>query len=193
MLTSAISWLQFQISAVSSNWREIFRGLAFIYEITCSKICKLKSAIRLGITLFDSGTNSSIFFASFTRIVADIYYVRGWSSAIIWGFLDFVALNATWYETINSGLSTDAKPKFGRAVREPKWALLARKDFSSWPTTLTPSCRLSKCSCGYDCFKFALEKTVSRSMHWDVLQILFFRCTWNRKTNVVIIPFPIFT
>ena len=33
-----ISWLQFETSVVSSNWKEIFKGLAYIREITCSKI-----------------------------------------------------------------------------------------------------------------------------------------------------------
>jgi len=42
-LTGEISGLQFKTSVVSSKWNAIFKGPAFICEITCSKTSVLKS------------------------------------------------------------------------------------------------------------------------------------------------------
>jgi len=86
--TNAISWLKFETSVVSFNWREIFKGLAFIYEITCSKISDLKYVIHLWMTLFENGSNSSSFLASFPIIVVAISDTHDLTSfsATVWDF-----------------------------------------------------------------------------------------------------------
>jgi len=85
--TSAISWLQRETTITSSKW-ERFEKLAFISEITCSKISKYKSTMRLWITLVDSRTKWSFFLAWFAVIVRAIIS----SSAPLLGFTGFATL-----------------------------------------------------------------------------------------------------
>ena len=96
--------------------------------------------------------------------------------------LDLVTLNTTlWYEAFNSGFWTDTKPNFGRVALESKRPPLARKDFSSWPTTLTRHVGCWSVLAALMASNLRWRKQFHRACTEVFAITQLFRCEWNQN------------
>jgi len=171
--------MQFETSVVSFNWREIYEWLAFMCEITCSTIPKFKSAIRLWITWFDSGTNSSSLLASFRRSVVAISNMLRLllsSSAVVWGLFKVCYFKRHFIWRHQQWFVNRCKTYFGRIARESKPALFACKYFSSWSTIYR---RVAAGMASNLCWR----KHFHRTRIGSFANPQFFRCKWNQNKH----------